>query len=115
MTNETSGGACLTCYGTGEVATESGVRPCEDCYGDGKNAGRGPTMEWRLRDIERAHRGTDRESKNDVLWLAHELRRHRDALVRIVSRCQDASPSDELALEIKHLANDVLQIYEPQP
>ena len=105
--------SCFTCYGSGEVVTEVGPEPCPDCYGSGKPPGRGATMEWRMRDVEHAHRGSGRESEADVLWLVHELRRSREALMRIVARCDDAGRSDELALEVKHLANDVLRLYEP--
>jgi hypothetical protein len=111
----TSQGACLTCYGTGEVVSESGPQACPDCYGNGKPLGRGTTMEWRLRDVERAHRGSGRESEAEVLWLVHELRRNRDALLRIVARCEDSGEADGLALEIKHLANEVLGLYDPTP
>jgi hypothetical protein len=113
MTSESSGGSCLTCYGTGEVVTELGGQACPDCYGNGKPFGRGATMEWRLRDIERAHRGSGRESEGDVLWLVHELRRSREALMRIVALCGDAGGGDNLAFEVKHLANEVLGLYEP--
>jgi hypothetical protein len=113
MKQQASTGSCLTCYGTGEVVTEMGAQSCPDCYGNGKPLGRGTTMEWRLRDVERVHRGSGRESEADVLWLVHELRRSRDALMRIVARCEDTGGSDELALELKHLANDVLGLYEP--
>ena len=108
-----AGEACLTCYGSGEVASEIGPQPCPDCYGDGTPPGRGATMEWRLRDVEHAHRGSGHESEADVLWLVHELRRSRVALTRIVALCEDVGGLDEFALEIKHLANDVLGLYEP--
>jgi hypothetical protein len=72
-------------------------------------------MEWRIRDVERAHRGSGRESEADVIWLVYELRRHREALIRVVSRCQDANDSDELAMEIKQLAYEVLGLYEAVP
>jgi hypothetical protein len=111
-TTKTAG--CLTCYGTGEVVTEIGAAACPDCYGNGKPMGRGTTLEWRLRDIERAHRGSGRESEADVLWLVHELRKSREALVRVVARCEDEGASD-LSLDVKHLANDVLGLYDPEP
>jgi hypothetical protein len=112
MTDKAKEGACLTCYGTGEIVTENGVSPCADCYGAGRSLDRGTTMEWRLRDLERAYRGLGRESEADVLWLVHELRRSREALVRIVALCDDAADSGQLAFEVKHTANDVLGLYE---
>jgi hypothetical protein len=115
MESGSSRASCLTCYGTGEVVSEAGPQACPDCYGNGKSMGRGATMEWRLRDVERAHRGSGRESEADVLWLIHELRRSREALVRIVARCEDAGQADDFALEIKHVANDVLGLYDPAP
>jgi hypothetical protein len=70
--------------------------------------------EWRLRDVERSHRGLGRESEADVLWLVHELRRSRDALLRIVAICDDAGSGEQLALEVKHAANEVLGLYCPE-
>ncbi|HZU83810.1 MAG TPA: hypothetical protein VE987_12875 [Polyangiaceae bacterium] len=104
--------ACLTCYGAGETVTESGPQACPDCFGEGRAPSRGAKLEWRLREIERAHRHSGRETEGDVLWLAHELRRGREALVRILARCQDADDSDGLARDVKYLANDALGLYE---
>ena len=111
MTDKAKSGACLTCYGTGEIVSENGVTPCNDCYGGGRSLDRGATMEWRLRDLERAYRGQGRESEGDVLWLVHELRKSRDALVRIVALCDDGADPAQLAHEVKHTANDVLGLY----
>jgi hypothetical protein len=115
MASETSAAPCLTCYGTGEVVTESGPVACPDCYGNGRSLGRSTTVEWRLRDVERAHRRSRCENEPDVLCLVHELRRSREALMRIVARCEDAGGSDDTVLEVKHLANEVLGLYEPKP
>jgi hypothetical protein len=112
MTTEAKGAPCLTCYGTGEVVTESGADSCPDCYGAGRLLSGGAATEWRIRDVERAHRGAGRESEAEVLWLVHELRRSRDALTRIVALCEDAG-AEPLALEVKHAANEVLGLYEP--
>ena len=43
-------------------------------------------------------------------WLIEELRRSREALVRILTRCQDAE--EPLARELQFLANEVLGLYE---
>lgn len=105
-------GQCLTCHGAGEVGTESGPAACPDCFGDGKPLGRGAKLEWRLRQIERAHRGTGADDDGDVLWLVHELRRSREALVGILTRCQDAEEGDSFAAEIRYRANEALGMYD---
>jgi hypothetical protein len=112
--SETAQGRCTTCFGTGEIVNEQGPMACPHCFGDGGAVGGGAKVEWRLREIERLHRGSGLESEKDVLWVVHELRRSREALVRIVTLCQDGQEGDALALEIKYLANEVLGLYEPQ-
>jgi len=104
---------CLTCYGAGEVVTEDGPRVCPDCFGEGSARSRGAKLEWRLREIERSYRHSGRETEGDVLWLVHELRSCREALVRILARCQDADEDDSLARDVKFQANDALGLYEP--
>jgi hypothetical protein len=49
-----------------------------------------------------------------VLWLVNEVRLHRDALVRILARCQDSDETDAIAREIKFQANEALGLYDPQ-
>ena len=105
--------ACLTCYGAGETVTESGPRICPDCFGEGSSGARGTKLEWRLRAIESAYRGSGRETEADVLWLVHEVRRSREALLRILARCQDADDSDVLARDVKYQANEALGVYDP--
>jgi hypothetical protein len=105
-------GRCATCYGTGELVTEAGPTACPDCFGDGSPLGRGAKLEWRLREIERIHRGSGTDSEPDILWLIHELRRSHEALVRILTICQDADEDDSLALDIKYQANEALGVYE---
>jgi hypothetical protein len=112
MTAEPKRRTCLTCYGTGEIVSENGAETCTDCYGAGRSLGGGTTIEWRLRDLERAHRGQGRESEADVLWLVHELRRSRNALLRIMALCEDAGDAEQLALAIRHTANEVLELYD---
>ncbi len=104
--------ACTTCYGTGELVTEHGAAACPDCFGDGRALGRGARLEWRLRELDKRHRGSGTEVEADVLWLIHELRGAREALVRILTRCQDADEGDALALDIKYQANEALGLYD---
>lgn len=102
---------CSTCYGTGEIVTDQGSLVCPDCLGQGLPPARGGAMEWRLRDIERAHQGDAHGCAADVRWLIVELRRSREALVEILTRCQDAGDTEPIAA-IKYLANEVLGLYE---
>ncbi len=104
--------SCQTCYGTGEIVTEHGAASCPDCYGEGVSANRSNKYEWRLRDLERNYQKGDRESFADVMWLVHELRQTRDALVLILSRCQDASEDDELARYVRSRAMEALGLYD---
>lgn len=104
---------CLTCYGAGETVTESGPTVCPDCFGAGKQLSHSTKLEWRLREIERAHRHSGREAEAEVMWLIHELRHSREALVRILALCQDADDSNSTAREVKYCANEALGIYDP--
>jgi hypothetical protein len=102
--------SCATCYGTGEIVTDQGGFVCPDCLGRGLPPARGGAMEWRLREIERAHQGTAHGCEADVRWLIVELRRSREALVQILTRCQDDGAP--VTREIAFLANEVLGLYE---
>jgi hypothetical protein len=104
--------ACRSCYGTGELVTEHGAAACPDCFGDGRALGRGARLEWRLRELDKRHRSSGTELEADMLWLIHELRGAREALVRILTRCQDADEGDALALDIKYQANEALGLYD---
>jgi hypothetical protein len=105
--------ACLTCYGVGETVTESGAQVCPDCFGEGSGLRCGTKLEWRLREIERVYRHSGRETESDVLWLVHELRSSRDALLRVIARCQDAEDSNVVARDVKYEANQALGVYAP--
>ena len=50
----------------------------------------------------------------DTRWLVFELRRSREALQRILARCQDEDDGNALAAEVKFVANQVLELYEPR-
>ncbi len=106
-------GTCLTCYGTGEVATENGPETCPDCFGAAAKLSQHTKNEWRLSALEQAYRSTGREASADVMWLVHEVRRSQDALVRILARCQDAADSDAVAQYVRFEANQALGFYEP--
>src|SRR5262249_33643783 len=85
---------CTSCCGAGEVVSEEGPRACPDCFGDG----RGTKLEWRLRELSRRYE-TGGETGADVQWLIDEVRRYRDALVRVLTLCQDADEGDTLATQ----------------
>ncbi len=104
-------GGCETCYGSGEVASEHGPVTCPDCYGDGQSPSGGSKVEWRLRELERNHRAAKSESLSDVMWLVHELRQARSALIAILTRCQDAEDDDELARQVRNHAMTALGLY----
>ncbi len=106
---------CQTCYGTGEIVTEHGAVSCPDCYGDGRPANSGNKLEWRLREIERTYRASHQECLSDVMWLAHELRQARDALVLILTRCQDADDDDDMAKYVRNRAMEALGLYHRTP
>ena len=106
---------CATCLGEGEIGTENGPVSCPDCFGEGRQLALAERVEWRMRDIERAHRGDSHGCARDMNWLVFELRRSRDALQRILARCQDEDAEDAgnaLAKEVKFVANEVLELYE---
>jgi hypothetical protein len=103
---------CLTCYGKGEVVDDFGPSRCPDCGGAGKQLDGNTQTEWRLRDIEGGHVGTEHGCEADVRWLAFELRRAREALLRIATRSQDADDDDQLARDVRFLAIEALSLYQ---
>lgn len=105
---------CLSCQGSGEVGTDSGPEPCPDCFGGGKALSAGTRLEWRMSQIETTCGRLGRDAEADVLWLVHELRRSRAALLQILARCQDADDADATAREIKYAANEALEVYDPK-
>jgi hypothetical protein len=104
---------CLTCYGTGEATTGGAPETCPDCFGEPRERalGRSTKLEWRLRAIESAYRNAERETAGDVLWLVAEVRKAREALLRILARCQDESDSNSAARDAKYEANEALGLY----
>ena len=113
MSSQTTG-ACATCLGEGEIGTENGPVSCPDCFGEGRHVALAERAEWRMRDIERAHRDDAHACAPDTRWLVFELRRSREALQRILAICQDEDETNPLATEVKFVANQVLELYEPR-
>ncbi len=106
--------ACATCLGEGEIGTENGPVSCPDCFGEGRPIALAERAEWRMRDIERAHSDDTHGCARDMRWLVYELRRSREALQRIIALCQDEDAANAVAAEVKFVANEVLELYEPQ-
>jgi hypothetical protein len=111
----TASDPCLTCHGAGEVGTEAGLLACPDCFGEGRPPGGGASFEWRLRQIEERHQEAGREVVADLVWLVHELRRSRRALVGILTRCLDADEGDAFAAAVRYQANEALGLYDVTP
>jgi hypothetical protein len=94
---------------SGSGASRARVVP--DCGGVGKQVDGNTLTEWRLRDIESGHVGSEHGCESDVRWLAFEVRRAREALLRIVSRAQDESDDNTLARDIRLTAIEALALY----
>jgi hypothetical protein len=103
---------CASCYGTGEVVTEQGGVACPDCFGAGRTGGGGAGIEWKLRALESRYGELGSDVAADVQWLMHEVRRGREALVRILTRCQDANEDDQLARDVRFEVNEALGLYD---
>jgi len=113
LATESSAAQCLTCYGNGEAASDWGVTACPDCGGCGTLPAADVLVEWRMRAIEKNYAHGDGDVARDVAWLAFELRRARQALVKIMTVAQaDAAEDDALATRIRFLVNDALHLYE---
>jgi len=102
----------MTCYGTGEAATNVGPADCPDCGGSGSLPSRGVLIEWRARDVERAHARGDDETAAHVRWLVAELRNARRALNEIIALAHDVDDQDRIAQRIRFVANRALGTYE---
>lgn len=106
-------GKCLTCLGTGEVGSTNGPATCPDCDGSGRPPRRHLLAERRVREIEARFRNDSSQAGVEVAWLAFELRRAREALMKILTISGEL-PGDPLAQDVWHMANDVLGVYEPE-
>jgi hypothetical protein len=69
-------------------------------------------VEWRARDVERAHGRGDDESAVHVRWLLAELRNARRALNEIIALAHDVDDQDRIAQRIRFVANRALGTYE---
>lgn len=107
-------GTCLTCLGSGEVSSERGPARCVDCDGTGKLGSIFRRNEARLRQIENSLDGREGETALDLRWLAGELRRSRDALLKVMTAAQDGNAEDELLANIRFEANEALGVYEKE-
>lgn len=105
-------GTCLSCLGSGEISSERGPTGCPDCDGTGKIGSIFRTNEQRLRQIEATVSRTSGEAAVDINWLVVELRRSRDALLKILTAAQDGDESDSLLAQIRFEANEALGVYE---
>src|SRR5436305_14329770 len=77
--------SCTTCYGTGEIVTDQGGFVCPDCLGQGLPPARGGAMEWRLRELERAHLGATHRCQGGVRLPIPEPRPSRGAPAQILT------------------------------
>lgn len=102
---------CKSCHGTGDVPSEFGPARCPDCGGAGYLPSPHVLVEWRARDIERAHAGTTGSTGGDVRWLLSELRRSRDALTEIAALAQELDEGP-ISARIRFAANRGLRLYE---
>lgn len=102
----------MSCWGTGESVTSSGPADCPDCGGSGVLPSRGVLVEWRARDVERAHAKDDGETGHHVRWLLSELREARRALTEIIALAHDVDDDDSIAQRIRFVANRALGTYE---
>jgi hypothetical protein len=113
MFSESSQAACLTCYGRGETATETGLGACPDCGGTGLLPPRDVLVEWRIAAVEKRYASGDSEATPDINWLAFELRRARQALTKILALAQEDAVESQ-AKHIRFAANEALGVYEPK-
>jgi len=105
---------CKSCHGSGEVGSEFGPGRCPDCGGAGYLPSPHVLVEWRARDIERAHAGAGSSTGGDVRWLLAELRRSRDALTEIAALSLELD-ENPVSARIRFAANQALRLYEVVP
>jgi hypothetical protein len=104
---------CMSCAGTGELATDNGPIDCPDCGGGGTLPTRAVLSEWRMRDLSRALAGGAHEASSaDVSWLIDELRHARTALTEIIALAHDIRDDAQLALRIRMVASQAIGLYQ---
>jgi len=105
-----AGEKCRTCYGEGSVPTDEGPVACPDCGGAGMLPHHDTLVEWRLREIERAHGSRDDDVAKDIKWLAFELRRSREALTELLALTEEVDEPAVLT-RMRFIANRALGLY----
>lgn len=111
LQQEPTASKCLSCHGSGEYPTDSGLIDCPDCGGSGSLPSRKVLVEWRAGDIERAYAGSREAVSTDVRWLLAELRTARSALTEIIALAHDVGDEYAIAMRIRFLANRALGLY----
>ncbi len=104
---------CHTCHGQGAVPAEMGPMNCPDCGGSGVLPGRDVLVEWRIAEIERVHSGSSDEVAPHLRWLAFELRRARQTLVKVMTLTEELDADQALVQRMRFLINETLGLYEP--
>lgn len=108
---DTSPAQCKSCHGTGETVNEYGPAACPDCGGAGYLPSAHVLVEWRARDIERAHAGSGASTGGDVRWLLAELRRCREALTEVAALAQELDEGP-ISSRIRFKVNQALRLYD---
>ena len=68
-------------------------------------------VEWRTRDIERAHPPGATSVASDIQWLIAELRNARGALNEVIAFAHDIEDANEIGRRIRFIANRTLGTY----
>ncbi|KYF60830.1 hypothetical protein [Sorangium cellulosum] len=92
---------CASCYGEGEINTDSGPYLCKDCNGNGRIFPTGEQIEERIREIEVELERHPLQARPESRWLVFELRRTRKLLWQIRSLCEEAESDAEQPILVK--------------
>jgi hypothetical protein len=111
--NEIQQGTCLSCLGSGEVSSERGLARCPDCDGTGEIGSVFRRNEQRMRQIEARMARLEGEARLDAMWLISELRRCREALLKVMTAAQDGDDGNDLLRRVQFEANQALGMYSP--
>lgn len=107
--------ACTTCSGSGELPTDFGPADCPDCGGSGFLPSKSTLVDWRTRDIERAHPPGTSSVATDIQWLIAELRNTRGALNEVIALAHDIEDANDIGRRIRFVANRALGTYTITP